>query len=74
MQLMVHRIASDGSTKGTGTFCIQWALERSGHLRIDTHGDNKIMQNLMRKLDFTPCGIIYVEEDHDPRIAYEKIV
>ena len=71
---VVHRIASDGSTKGTGTFCIQWALEQSGHLRIDTHGDNKIMQNLMRKLDFTPCGIIYVEEDNDPRIAYEKIV
>lgn len=70
---VVHRIASDGTTKGVGTFCINWALAQCGHLRIDTHGDNKIMQNLMQKLGFERCGIIYVEEDNDPRIAYEKI-
>lgn len=70
---VVHRIASDGSTKGVGTFCINWAFEQCGHLRIDTHGDNTIMQNLMQKLGFTMCGTIYVEEDNDPRIAYSKI-
>jgi hypothetical protein len=31
------------------------------------------MQNLMKKLGFTQCGTIYVVEDNDPRIAYEKI-
>ncbi len=69
---VVHRIAADGSEKGIGTFCINWAFEQCGHLRIDTHGDNHVMQNLLRKLGFTHCGTIYVEEDHDPRMAFEK--
>lgn len=69
---VVHRIASDGSVKGVGGFCIEWAFEQCGHLRIDTHGDNHVMQNLLGKLGFVHCGTIYVEEDNDPRLAYEK--
>ena len=42
------------------------------HLRIDTHGDNIVMQNLVRKLGFIHCGTIYVEEDNYPRLAFEK--
>lgn len=68
----VHRIASDGSEKGIGSFCINWAYEQCGHIRIDTHGDNKVMQNLLTKLGFTHCGTIHVEEDNYPRLAYEK--
>jgi hypothetical protein len=71
---VVHRIASDGSVKGTGSFCITWALEQSGHLRIDTHGDNKVMQNMLIKLGFTHCGTIYVDEDDNPRMAFEKVL
>ena len=59
---VVHRIAS----------CINWAYEQCGHLRIDTHGDNIVMQNLLKKLGFTHCGTIYVHEDKAPRLAYEK--
>ena len=69
---VVHRIASDGSEKGIGKFCIGWAYEQCGHLRIDTHTDNKVMQNLLKKLGFTRCGIIYVIEDNNPRYAFEK--
>lgn len=69
---VVHRIASDGSQKGIGAFCIQWAFSQSGHLRIDTHGDNVVMQNLLTKLGFEKRGIIYVIEDSYPRFAYEK--
>ena len=70
---VVHRIAGDGSEKGIGSFCINWAFEQCGHhLRIDTHGDNIVMQNLIRKLGFVYCGTIFVEEDDDPRLAYEK--
>ena len=69
---VVHRIAADGSVKGAGTFCIDWAFRQCGHLRIDTHGDNVVMQNLLKKLGFAHCGTIYVEEDNDPRLAYEK--
>ena len=70
---VVHRIASDGSVKGIGRFCINWAFEQCGHLRIDTHGDNKVMQNLLQNLGFVRCGTIYVEEDDYPRLAFEKI-
>ena len=69
---VVHRIASDGSERGTGSFCIDWAYQQCGHLRIDTHGDNTVMQILLKKLHFVHCGTIYVEEDNDPRLAYEK--
>ncbi len=69
---VVHRIASDGSEPGVGTFCIDWAWEQCRHLRMDTHGDNIVMQNLLEKLGFERCGIIYVKKDNDPRIAYER--
>ena len=69
---VVHRIASDGSEKGVGAFCLNWAYGQCGHLRIDTHGANTVMQNLVRKMGFVHCGTIYVEEDDAPRLAYEK--
>ena len=69
---VVHRIASDGTVRGVGSFCINWAFEKCGHLRIDTHGDNKVMQGLVKKLGFIHCGTIHVEQDDEPRLAYEK--
>ncbi len=69
---VVHRIAADGSEKGIGSFCLSWAFEQCGHIRIDTHFDNVVMQNLMKKLGYTHCGTIYVVEDDYPRLAYEK--
>lgn len=69
---VVHRIASSGEVRGVGAFCIGWAYEKSGHLRIDTHGDNFVMQNLLTRLGFRKRGIIHVVEDNDPRIAFEK--
>ena len=69
---VVHRIASDGSERGIGTFCLNWAYAQCGHLRIDTHADNAVMQNLLKKLGFLHCGTIFVHEDRDPRLAYEK--
>lgn len=70
---VVHRIAGDGSVKGIGKFCLEWAFSQCGHLRMDTHGDNIVMQNLLGKLGFVHCGTIYVEEDDNPRLAYEKL-
>jgi RimJ/RimL family protein N-acetyltransferase len=69
---VVHRIAARAGT-GAGKFCIDWAYRQNGHLRIDTHGDNKVMQKILLNMGFTQCGIIYVNEDQDPRIAYEKM-
>lgn len=70
---VVHRIAGDGSEKGIGAFCINWAYEKCKHIRIDTHEDNKVMQNLVTKLGFKYCGIINIKEDSYDRLAYEKI-
>ena len=69
---VVHRLAGDGSVRGTGAFCLDWAYRQCGHLRVDTHGDNRVLQNLLGKLGFVHCGTIYVEEDPYPRLAYEK--
>ena len=69
---VVHRLASDGSEKGIGRFCLEWAFGQCGHLRIDTHPDNRIMQKLAQELGFVRCGTIYVAEDDFPRIAYER--
>ena len=72
---VVHRIAGDGSVKGIGKACIDWAYERCGHLRMDTHEDNYVMQNLLKKLGFEYCGIIYLEDrdENDKRLAFEKV-
>ena len=70
---VVHRMAGDGSVKGIGAFCLNWAFDQSGHLRVDTHYDNTVMQKLLEKLGFRHMGTIYVEEDDYPRLAYEKL-
>lgn len=69
---VVHRITSDGTIKGTASFCLDWALSQCSSVRIDTHRDNHIMQRLLQKNGFTRCGIIYLE-DGSERIAYQKI-
>ncbi len=69
---VIHRLAGDGSEKGIGEFCINWAFEQCHHIRVDTHGDNKTMQGLLKKLGFIHCGTIYVDVDDFPRLAYEK--
>ena len=32
------------------------------------------MQDMLTKLSFTYCGIIYVKEDDYPRLAFEKVL
>ncbi|MCR5290578.1 MAG: N-acetyltransferase [Treponema sp.] len=68
---VVHRVASDGVTKGAGTFCIQWAMSQIDNIKIDTHQNNKPMQNLLEKLGFVRCGIINVD-DGSERIAFQR--
>lgn len=70
---VVHRIAAAEGAKGAGRYCINWAFAQCGHLRIDTHADNKVMQSVLNKLGFQYRGIIHVAEDTDPRLAFEKI-
>ena len=68
---VVHRIASSGEFKGTGSFMMEWAFAQHGNVRVDTHEDNYVMQNMLKKLGYTYCGIIHLENG-DPRLAYQK--
>lgn len=68
---VVHRIVSDGTVKGTASFCLSWAFGQCGNLRIDTHRDNKVMQKLLRKNGFSYCGLIHIG-DGSERLAYQK--
>ena len=68
---VVHRIATDG-TKGVGTFCLTWALNKCGYLRIDTHEDNIVMKNLLTKLGFRRCGIISIPDDDSDRVVFDR--
>lgn len=67
----IHRIASDGSG-GVFAACLSWCRGQIGHLRIDTHRDNHVMQHVVEKHGFQRRGIIYIA-DGTPRIAYEYI-
>ncbi|HHV84340.1 MAG TPA: GNAT family N-acetyltransferase [Petrimonas sp.] len=68
---VIHRIASSGKQKGVAETCIRWCLEECKNIRIDTHRDNKVMQNILQKLGFTRCGIIYLENGAE-RLAYQR--
>ena len=67
----IHRIAGDGSG-GILKTAIAFAEGNIGHLRIDTHADNKIMQGAVTRLGFQRRGIIHLE-DGSPRIAYDYL-
>lgn len=66
----IHRIASDGTVKGTVALARQYALGFIDELRIDTHHDNRTMQHVVEKNGFRYCGVIYLENG-DPRMAYQ---
>ena len=69
---VVHRIASSGTVKGAGSFCMQWAATQADNVRIDTHENNYVMQNMLKKNGFVHCGTIFLE-DGEPRLAFHKV-
>ncbi len=68
----MHRIASDGRTRGFLKACFEFSYKKCPHLRIDTHRDNKVMQSALEKCGFEQRGIIYLQNGEE-RIAYEFI-
>ena len=68
---VVHRIASAGKAKGVGSFCMKWAYEQFPNVKIDTHKDNVVMQNMLKKNGFAYCGIIHLENGEE-RMAFQK--
>ncbi len=69
---VIHRIASSGKINGLGSLAIAYASSFVEHLRIDTHEENHVMQNLLRKEGFVCRGTIKVGHDGSPRLAFER--
>ena len=75
---VVHRLCVAADRVGQGwSRCFMQCAEQLARenslpsLRIDTHPDNQIMQNLISSLGFTYCGDVVIESR---RLAYEKIL
>ena len=67
---VIHRVASDGSKRGIVERIVDFAKGKANLIRIDTHEDNKTMQNCIERQNFKRLGIIYLEYK-SPRILYE---
>lgn len=68
----IHRVASNGTTKGVFTECSNFAKSKIGNVRCDTHADNFTMQNALEKNGFKRCGTVYVR-NNQKRIAYHYL-
>lgn len=68
----IHRLASDGSTKGIAKICFDYCSDIISYIRIDTHNDNLTMKHSILKFGFKECGIIYVR-DKSKRIAFDYL-
>lgn len=68
----LHRVASDGSRAGILNEIVLFAKKFGHDIRIDTHRDNKLMQENILRNGFKYCGIIYLENG-DERLAYQYI-
>ncbi len=66
----IHRIASNGQVKGILHLAMTFALQIYDSIRIDTHRDNQVMQNAIRKEGFAYCGIIRCWNGSE-RLAYQ---
>ena len=67
----VHRLGSSGKDRGVAKACFEWCFNQCPNIRVDTHRDNKVMQQIIRDLDFQYCGIIYLS-DGSERLAYQR--
>ncbi|MPQ43211.1 GNAT family N-acetyltransferase [Clostridium tarantellae] len=76
--VVIHRIAvhNDYKALGLSTKIIKYIEKLCGNknvnsIKVDTHEDNIIMQNFLKKNNFKYCGVVYLE-DESKRIAFEK--
>ena len=68
----IHRLASNGTSRGILSAALNYGLQYRDNIRIDTHEDNSIMRGILPKYGFTYCGIIHLANG-DPRLAYQYV-
>lgn len=70
---VIHRIAKLPSAHGIFRDMIEYCAAIEPNLRIDTHRDNRIMQQNLAKHGFQFCGIIHIASGAE-RLAYQRII
>ena len=78
---VIHRLAVDDSYRKAGLArfvfdqCEQLVKQHliAKSLRIDTHRGNLGMQGLLKKRNYSYCGVIYLDSGDD-RLAFEKVL
>lgn len=77
---VIHRMAVGSQYRNLGIAkfifnqCEELLQQNQIHsMRIDTHQDNKTMQELLKKAGYSYCGIIYLAGG-DKRLAFEKLM
>ena len=68
----IHRLAAARGAHGIADACLSYCEQQTGHLRADTHRDNRVLQHFLTSRGFTYRGIIYVR-NHSPRLAYQRL-
>lgn len=68
---VIHRIASAGRVGGIFAAALDYCWHYVDNIRIDTHRDNRVMQELLVRHGFSRCGIIYLANG-DERIAFQR--
>ena len=68
---VIHRIASTPDSHGVLDALLDYCEARSAVIRIDTHADNSIMINGLKKRGYQYCGIIHLLNG-DERLAFQK--
>lgn len=77
---VIHRLAIHQDFRRLGiaifvlvTFENVLQKQQCKSMRIDTHRDNTGMQQLLKRLGYSYCGVIFLE-DGSERLAFEKVV
>ncbi len=68
--MTIHSLVSSFIIKNTFSYILNYALQFTKNIRIDTHEDNKIMQHILHKYGFIHCGTINLANG-EPRLAYQ---
>lgn len=67
---VIHRLASNGKQRGITKICFDFCFTQIENIRVDTHHDNKVMQQGILDYGFKPCGTIYCHNG-TPRLAFQ---
>lgn len=66
---VIHRIATRGLKKHMADIVLEYCESKIDNIRMDTHVDNKPMQNFMLKHGFKHVGTIYLKNGQS-RLAF----